>query len=222
MYNARWYRIFLETLKQRRNICFYSVFALILTAFLTAITFLNTAICHYWFFRQKSDPAQTQTLLFGYTAASALSITVFDLVLVIGISSIVLYFYRRQSGKMAGAVSRIVDDTGKTCGAIETILDITKQKKHQQEIELKNQFLNQVLDSLCHPFYVINVHDYSIAVANAAARENMDAKPNCTCCYQISHNSESPCTGTKHECIIEKIKRSRKAETVEHVHYDKD
>lgn len=82
--------------------------------------------------------------------------------------------------------------------------------------------MNQVLDSLCHPFYVINVDDYTIAKANVSAREIIQSWPGAVTCYQASHHRETPCNCAEHECIIDKIRQTGKAETVEHIHFDED
>ena len=133
------------------------------------------------------------------------------------------YFSNIGSGRwLRGTACQITDTHGNICGAIETILDITSQKEYQQKIEEKNQFLNLVLDSLCHPFYVINADDYTIAEANAAAREIIQTRQDATYCHQASHGSEAPCNSDEHECVIEKIRRSKQPEIVEHIHYDKD
>jgi DNA-binding response OmpR family regulator len=40
----------------------------------------------------------------------------------------------------------------------------------EETIKQQNEFLNNVIESLADPFYVINVADYSIAIANSAAQ----------------------------------------------------
>jgi PAS domain S-box-containing protein len=92
--------------------------------------------------------------------------------------------------------------------------------RKQAEAKLKKQteFLNLVLESLSHPFYVIDAHTYSIKLANAAALEKRSiAKPTC---YALSHKQDAPCDSSEHPCPLEIIKKTKKPVRVEHIHYD--
>jgi signal transduction histidine kinase/DNA-binding response OmpR family regulator len=95
--------------------------------------------------------------------------------------------------------------------------------KHRAEREIKRQnvFIRHILDSLTHPFYVINVNDYTIELANPAANLG-DIEAEKTTCYAVTHKSKAPCSGVEHPCTIEEVKKTRQAVTLEHIHYDKD
>ncbi len=97
------------------------------------------------------------------------------------------------------------------------VRDITEQKKIEYELKKQHQFLSHVIESLTQPFYVINVEDYSIAIANSAARGNnaLDTK---TTCYALTHRSDAPCLGGEHYCPMQEVIKTRKAVQVEHVH----
>jgi hypothetical protein len=83
-----------------------------------------------------------------------------------------------------------------------------------------NEFFYHVLESLTHPFYVLDAHDYTIKVANSAARlGNLSCRPTC---YALTHRRELPCDGIEHVCPLQVVKRTKKPVTVEHIHYDKD
>lgn len=90
----------------------------------------------------------------------------------------------------------------------------------ESELVRQNEFFWQVLESLTHPFYVINAADYSIEVANSAARlGDLSAKPTC---YQLTHRRETPCNGADHICPLTVVKQTKKPVIVEHTHYDRD
>ncbi|NNL78054.1 MAG: PAS domain-containing protein, partial [Desulfobacterales bacterium] len=81
-------------------------------------------------------------------------------------------------------------------------------------------FLKLVIDSLPHPFYVIDTKDYTVKLANSAAsRERLDEK---TTCHALSHRQDSPCDSEDHPCPVEMIKRTKKPVIVEHIHYDQN
>ncbi len=84
----------------------------------------------------------------------------------------------------------------------------------------QNAFLNNVLDSLSHPFYVINVKDYTIEIANSAAEFSKITKD--STCYALTHGKNKPCHNYKeHPCPLELVKQTKKPVKVEHIHIDK-
>jgi signal transduction histidine kinase len=90
----------------------------------------------------------------------------------------------------------------------------------ESELRQQNKFFHHVLESLTHPFYVLDAHDYTIVMANSAARlGNLSAKPTC---YGLTHHRGTPCDGGEHICPLQEVKRTRQPVTVEHVHYDRD
>lgn len=97
------------------------------------------------------------------------------------------------------------------------LTDITERRQAETQIRQQNQFLTTVLESLTHPFYVVNLHDYTIQMANSAARvENLAGEATC---YALTHHRDAPCSSEEHPCPIEELKRTGKPVTVEHVHY---
>ena len=79
--------------------------------------------------------------------------------------------------------------------------------------------IQTIIDSLEHPFYIINVSDYSIILSNKAAKLNIKTKNNT--CFELTHKFKKPCNTNLHKCPIEIIKKSKKSESVEHIHFDK-
>jgi len=92
--------------------------------------------------------------------------------------------------------------------------------KHRTAEQKRNDFLNLVLDSLEHPFCVIDAVDYKIKIANLAIGLEQQAE-NSTC-HAIMHNNDTPCNSVEHPCPIETIKKTKKSVTLEHTHDDKD
>jgi len=111
------------------------------------------------------------------------------------------------------------DDNNNLLGYRGVDRDITKTKMGEVSLKKQNDFLNTVLESLSHPFYIINVNDYSIALGNSASGFNTEkAKKSC---YELTHHKESPCDSNEHPCPLEIVKKTKKPAVVEHIHYDK-
>ncbi len=90
----------------------------------------------------------------------------------------------------------------------------------ESELRQQNKFFHHVLESLTHPFYVLDASNYTIIMANSAARlGNLDDHPTC---YALTHRRQFPCDGTEHTCPLQEVKRTKQPVIVEHVHYDKD
>jgi len=99
-------------------------------------------------------------------------------------------------------------------------LDITERKQADERIKQQKQLLEITLESLTHPFYVVNADNYIIEIANSAA--GMSEKTADVKCYELTHKSGKPCSGTRHLCPLKEVKKSKKAVTVEHIHYSAD
>jgi len=78
--------------------------------------------------------------------------------------------------------------------------------------------LQTVLDSLTHPFYVIDASNYRVHLANRVARQMHEQ--GASTCYALTHGREQPCQGSGHACPVQLIKETGKPVTVEHVHHD--
>jgi PAS domain-containing protein len=91
-----------------------------------------------------------------------------------------------------------------------------------QNISIKKQseFLNQVIDSFVHPFYVVDASDYRIKLANSAAQTGDLSKE--STCYALVHQMGRPCGSSENICPIDIIKRTKQSVILEHTHYDKD
>ena len=96
--------------------------------------------------------------------------------------------------------------------------EITERKRAEEQIKEQNEFLNLVIESLTHPFYVIDINDYSIKMANSAAYA--DRIPEGLTCYKLTHKQDEPCSNLEHICPLEEIKKTKQPTIIEHKHYD--
>ncbi|MDM8530916.1 PAS domain S-box protein [Anaerolineales bacterium HSG25] len=112
------------------------------------------------------------------------------------------------------------DLQGNVIGVIGMALDITERKQAEEQFRQQNEFLNNILESLSHPFYVIDVNDYHIITANSNAWSLGDG--NQKTCHALTHNRPAPCDSLDHICPLQEIKQTKKPVIVEHIHSDND
>lgn len=129
-------------------------------------------------------------------------------------------------GKLDSRVDIISnDEMGILADAFNTMVDklsheISEHKNSEDKLKKKTDFVTNILESLSHPFYVVNTSDYSIALANSAACKEGDAER--STCYALMHKQDKPCWTKGEICPIEEVKKTKKSAVAEHVHYDKD
>ena len=115
-------------------------------------------------------------------------------------------------------------------GGVETeLLEVhnklitTEKAKAKEKIQQQSEFLQYVINSLDHPFYIVNANNYQIEIANAATRLCSQQKPGSqNTCYALLHNKSEPCKAINHTCPLEIVKKNKRPVLVEHVHFDKD
>jgi two-component system cell cycle sensor histidine kinase/response regulator CckA len=88
----------------------------------------------------------------------------------------------------------------------------------EKQLRKNNEFLNNIIESLSHPFYVINAEDYTVTMANSAS--HFGALTGKNTCYSLTHHGDTPCEGDEHPCTIREISRTGKPVIQEHIHYD--
>ncbi|MFC1734401.1 sigma 54-interacting transcriptional regulator [candidate division KSB1 bacterium] len=98
--------------------------------------------------------------------------------------------------------------------------DVTFRKDIEKKLLDKNKLLTNTIDSLTHPFYVIDVKNYEVIMHNQAAIESDHQEP--IKCYTLSHKRDEPCDGKDHPCTIHEVINKGESITVEHIHHDKD
>ena len=131
--------------------------------------------------------------------------------------------HTHKNGKMVWLSTTgvpLVDREGNFRGYRGATVDITERRLAEKEVYRQKQMLEDTLESLPHPFYVVNANDYTIELANSAAKQGKPTKN--TKCYKLTHRSSKPCRGPEHVCPVEEVKKTKKPVTAEHVHYDED
>jgi PAS domain S-box-containing protein len=98
--------------------------------------------------------------------------------------------------------------------------DISQRMNAEKALEKQVEFLNEVIESLDHPFYVIDVDDYSIQMANRAARNGVEQLHGT--CHSITHLNSKPCSGEDHPCPLSEVKKTKCGVVTEHTHYDSE
>jgi signal transduction histidine kinase len=98
---------------------------------------------------------------------------------------------------------------------------IRERNEAEEKIRQQKELLQDTFESLTHPFFVININDYSIAMANSAARAYGNLSELSTC-YALGHKRSEPCCDAEHPCPLEEVKKTKKPVMAEHIHYDKD
>ncbi len=93
-------------------------------------------------------------------------------------------------------------------------IDVRKQAEHQALQQ--SQFLNTIIESLAHPFLVIDADDFSVVMANSAAKAHYSE--NTRYCFEMTHCRRNPCTGANHDCPIKEVRNTFQPVVVEHVH----
>jgi PAS domain S-box-containing protein len=128
---------------------------------------------------------------------------------------------RKKNGELyweSASISPIRDVSGKITHYVAIKDDITERRKIEREIAEQKQLLENTLESLTHPFYVIDANDYTIKIANSAARALGAA--GVTTCHSLSHKRDSPCDSEEHRCPLVEVKKSKQPCIVEHIHED--
>ncbi len=109
---------------------------------------------------------------------------------------------------------------GRIVGVMGTARDITERKQVEERLREQKEFLNIVLESLTHPFYVFDAETYAIKMANSAAAPHGLSQG--ATCHALTHDSDKPCEGSHHLCPLKVIKDTKRPMTTEHIHYDED
>ena len=94
-------------------------------------------------------------------------------------------------------------------------------EKRTAELSEQKEMLSMTINSLSHPFYVIDVKDYSVLLANSFAKK-LAAGKEITTCHALSHYSDIPCELETDPCPLKVIKETGKPAVLEHIHFDEN
>ena len=115
--------------------------------------------------------------------------------------------------------SIIKNEKGEIIGSLSSGNDVTIRNQLDKIARKQNQFLNTVINSFQHPFYVINCNDYRIVLSNKKEIRNLDSSEHLSC-FSYTHNSTEPCS--VEICPIHLIKETKEPVILEHTHYEED
>ena len=111
------------------------------------------------------------------------------------------------------------DRKGKPAGIIAILNDMTDSINQKQEIEKSHDFLNNIFESLNHPFFIIDVKTRLITMANPAT--GLSDTEGSIRCHELFHNLGETCPSGEYICPIELILAEKKPVTLEHRHVDR-
>jgi PAS domain S-box-containing protein len=90
-------------------------------------------------------------------------------------------------------------------------------RARQTEVSNSEAFLRITINSLTHPFAVINADTYTIEMANDAyGGAGVIGRH----CYFVSHQQNVPCSGIKHPCPLIEVKKTGRPAMMEHIHFN--
>jgi PAS domain S-box-containing protein len=101
--------------------------------------------------------------------------------------------------------------------------DITNYKRSVSEIEQQKKFLENILESLTHPFFIIDTNDYNITMANSFLPLEHKERTGCGCkCHKVIHGLDAPCHLRGAECPVNQVKITGQPVMIEHEHINED
>jgi len=101
--------------------------------------------------------------------------------------------------------------------------EIKERRLLQEKSEGQSEFLKSIIESLSHPFYVVDAETYEVKLANKAACAINNGQPyKGLTCYQMTHHCNDICSGEDHPCALKEVKKTKKPATVQHNHIYND
>ena len=97
---------------------------------------------------------------------------------------------------------------------------IAKYKRAGEKSHQQNRLFRNAIDSLTHPFYLIDANNYKVILANRIS--GFGRALNNQTCYALTHKSDRPCSDADHPCPLEQVKATGKPAMVEHIYYDRN
>ena len=92
--------------------------------------------------------------------------------------------------------------------------EISERRLAEKRFASQAEFLTTVIESLGHPFHVINAHNYTVSMSNQAARDKALGKG--THCYTLNYGLDKPCPAIERGCPLKEVRETRKPVILEH------
>jgi PAS domain S-box-containing protein len=99
--------------------------------------------------------------------------------------------------------------------------DQRQREEAAAALQQQKDYLQMVIDGVQSPFYVVDVKDYRIRLANRAARD-LGLMADKVTCYALTHRRAEPCGGDEHPCPLQYVRVERQPYTTEHIHFRPD
>ena len=112
----------------------------------------------------------------------------------------------------------LFDKKGEFVQLNTNILDITKRKQSEKAHNKVEKHLADIIDSVSHPFHVIDVKTRIIKHASKETGHSAIGKT----CFSASYDSPVPCNTVEHSCPIDIILKTKKPTVIKHVHSQTD
>ncbi len=90
-----------------------------------------------------------------------------------------------------------------------------------EELRRQRDMLKSIIESLTHPFFVVDVRDLSVMTANSAAYK-MAANFKDIKCYALLQGSHKRCGTKEHPCPIDSVMQTKKPVVIEHLCHGKN
>ncbi len=88
----------------------------------------------------------------------------------------------------------------------------------QTKMSTQGHLLQNVMEALAHPFYLVNAKDYTILMANKAAHSG--SLPDGATCFSLIYNHTKRCA--YRTCPIHRALKTKNHAVMEHIHHDQD
>ncbi len=99
--------------------------------------------------------------------------------------------------------------------------EIIEHREAEKKLDAAYAFLQSIIDGVGEPIMVIGT-DYRVKMMNRAASEfslKSTSASGSLLCYQISHQSETPCSEAEHPCPLELVRKSGQTTLLVHEHF---
>ena len=96
--------------------------------------------------------------------------------------------------------------------------EIEERKNVQDQVKQHADFLSTTIESLSHPFYVVDARDYSIILANSEALSQREGEQ--ATCYALTHGRDLPCDHIP--CTLQMIRETGEAVVIERASRNKE
>ncbi len=110
-------------------------------------------------------------------------------------------------------------DRVKELSTLAKIVQIALERKNLEiQTQKQKDLLSTAIESLPHPFYMIDINNYKILFANSATSKFGNWYG--STCYKTTHDRNTPCDSDDHQCPLIKVKKTGLPTIMEHIHYD--